>query len=169
MMATAVMGVYTSGDMSVNGGDQSLIESDIYGSSRLSIRNQRVNVQHVAELDKTPMAGLGNGINTIFNRGNKVFELSNHLGNVLATISDRKRQVSVDGTNVDQYDLILSTVQEYYPFGSLLVGRGGRATGGGWISGSDNINGFTVTANLTVSSRAKNIKKKMAGRYFFRP
>ncbi|NLR57336.1 hypothetical protein HGH93_04460 [Chitinophaga polysaccharea] len=111
--------------------------------------NQRVNVQHVAEPDKTPMAGLRHGINTIFNRGNKVLKFSNHLGNVLATFSDRKRQVSVDGTNP-----ILSTAQEYYPLGSLPVGRGGRATDGGWISGSDNINGFTVTANLTVSSRA---------------
>ncbi len=151
-----VMGVYTSGDANVNSGDLSLIESDIYGSSRLGILNRQVNVQHIAPLETTPMTGVGNGINTIFNRGNKVFELTNHLGNVLATVSDRKRPVSVDGSTVDHYDPILSTAQEYYPFGSLLVGRGGMATAGGWVAGNDNLNGYTVPSSLTVSSRANN-------------
>jgi RHS repeat-associated protein len=151
-----VMGVYTSGDANVNNGDLSLIESDLYGSSRLGILNRQVNVQHIVEPEKTPMTGVGNGINTIFSRGNKVFELTNHLGNVLATVSDRKRPVTVDGSTVDHYDPILSTAQEYYPFGSLLVGRGGMATAGGWVAGNDNINGYTVPANLTVNSRSDN-------------
>jgi YD repeat-containing protein len=151
-----VMAIYTFGDSTINNGDLTLIESDIYGSSRLGILNRQVNVQKIAKPDSLIMAGLGTGINTTFTRGNKVFELSNHLGNVLATISDRKRPISVDGSTIDHYNPIISTAQDYYPFGSLMPGRGGRSTTGGWASGTDNVNGYTVPANLTINSRSNN-------------
>ncbi|TWF45401.1 RHS repeat-associated protein [Chitinophaga polysaccharea] len=151
-----VMGIYTFGNTAVNSGDLTLTESHIYGSSRLGILNQNVNVQHVATPVVVTLPGVGNGINTIFNRGNKVFELSNHLGNVLATISDRKRPISINGTTVDHFDPIITTAQDYYPFGSLMPGRGGKLTAGGWAAGSDNVNGYTVPASLTISSRSNN-------------
>lgn len=151
-----VMGVYTSGDSSVNNGALSLIESALYGSSRLGIQNRQVNLKTLQEPVTVSLPGLGTGIITNFTRGEKVFELSNHLGNVLATVSDRKRPVSLNGTTTDHYDPLISTAQDYYPFGSLMPGRGGRVTTGGWASGTDNVNGYTVPADLSISNRVDN-------------
>ncbi|MBS0646370.1 MAG: RHS repeat-associated core domain-containing protein, partial [Verrucomicrobia bacterium] len=61
---------------------------------------------------------------TKFTRGNKFFELSNHLGNVLATISDKHVQVAAPGnTVVDYYTAELITATDYYPFGMTMPGR----------------------------------------------
>ncbi len=60
--------------------------------------------------------------------GNKFFELSNHLGNVLSTVSDRK--LGVEGTTtgiVDYYTADVKSSQDYYPFGMLMPGRGSGA------------------------------------------
>ncbi|HMG17057.1 MAG TPA: RHS repeat-associated core domain-containing protein, partial [Saprospiraceae bacterium] len=57
-------------------------------------------------------------------RGSKYFELGNHLGNVLATLSDRK--LAYDNTSdkiVDGFSADIWTVNDYYPFGSLMPGR----------------------------------------------
>jgi len=51
--------------------------------------------------------------------GNKRYELTNHLGNVLATISDRKVWNPNDGV----YEPVLSTRADYYAFGMLMPGR----------------------------------------------
>ncbi|NOQ72486.1 MAG: hypothetical protein GQ574_10820 [Crocinitomix sp.] len=48
------------------------------------------------------------------------YELSNHLGNVLATVSDRKLASSSDGTNVDYYDADVTSTTDYYPYGMTL-------------------------------------------------
>lgn len=60
----------------------------------------------------------------IFTRGEKLFELSNHLGNVLVTTSDKKIGVdqNSDG-NVDYYNADVISSQDYAPFGSLMPGR----------------------------------------------
>jgi RHS repeat-associated protein len=54
----------------------------------------------------------------------KSYELSNHLGNVLAVITDRKVGVddNTDGT-ADYYTAALLSAQEYYPFGMEMPGR----------------------------------------------
>ena len=66
-----------------------------------------------------------NGIHTL-TRGNKQFELCNNLGNVLATIQDRKRSVDLNADNVaDYYMPYLRTVTNYYAFGSAMPGIGG--------------------------------------------
>jgi RHS repeat-associated protein len=81
-----------------------------------------------------------------FSRGNKFFELSNHLGNVLVTVSDKKTAVD-DGTyeystatglytkinstpdgKVDYYTADIVTAQDYYPFGMMMLGRKYTAT-----------------------------------------
>ena len=81
---------------------------------------------------------------TTFIRGNKFFELSNHLGNVLVTVSDKKlaiddgqyqyicgvvppcelERVSTmpDGI-VDYYKADVITANDYYPFGMVMPGR----------------------------------------------
>lgn len=76
--------------------------------------------------------------------GRKRYELSNHLGNVLAVISDRKWSVdkgtfntttgakissAVDG-NVDYYIAEVIAYSDYYPYGMLMDGRHGQAEDG---------------------------------------
>lgn len=115
--------VYTSGNQLINGGDLSLVESDIYGSSRLGILKDSIDVlNNVPATPMTlPLLGQGYGVN--FVRGNKLFELSNHLGNVLTTISDKKFGVSLDGALVDHFVPQIISANDYYPFGSQMPGR----------------------------------------------
>ncbi len=58
-------------------------------------------------------------------RGNKVFELSNHLGNVLATVSDKKLGRVLDSTSVvaAYYEGQVRSVQDYYAFGWTIPSR----------------------------------------------
>jgi RHS repeat-associated protein len=55
--------------------------------------------------------------------GKQVFELSNHLGNVLATITDKKLQVSLNTTSTAYFEADVQTVQDYYAFGMEMPGR----------------------------------------------
>ena len=56
--------------------------------------------------------------------GLKSYELSNHLGNVLATISDQKLPVDSDTDGiVDYYDPDILSTSDYYPFGLAMEGR----------------------------------------------
>jgi RHS repeat-associated protein len=89
----------------------------MYGSSRLGTIN--VNDDNVD-------GGAGNtefyyeGRAFGYNRGNKNYELTNHLGNVLATVSDRKFGVSSGGSSlISYYNPHIVTAQDYYPFGML--------------------------------------------------
>jgi RHS repeat-associated protein len=56
--------------------------------------------------------------------GKRSYELSNHLGNVLTVISDRKIPVdsNTDGI-VDYYEANIISATDYYPFGSPMPGR----------------------------------------------
>jgi RHS repeat-associated protein len=62
--------------------------------------------------------------------GNKQFELGNHLGNVLTTITDRKiaHDDNTDGT-IDYYTADISSSQDYYPFGMQMPGRSFSSSG----------------------------------------
>jgi RHS repeat-associated protein len=55
-------------------------------------------------------------------RGYKDYELTNHLGNVLATIRDRKLPL-FNGTTLERYAPDISTSQDYYAFGMQMPGR----------------------------------------------
>ena len=109
-----VMSVYTIGDNSRNAGAVTQSEVDMYGSSRLGILNLNVNCTSLS-----PPFPLHN----ILVRGNKLFELTNHLGNVLVTISDKKLQHTPDSVSVDYFlpDVISAT--DYYSFGMPMPGR----------------------------------------------
>ena len=69
-------------------------------------------------------AGLKGMGTEFFERGLKAYELTNHLGNVLVTVSDRKIAVdaNTDGT-VDYYNADVINAQDYYAFGMLMPGR----------------------------------------------
>jgi RHS repeat-associated protein len=115
-----VIATYTSSGTGTNDSLYSLAlsEQDIYGSSRLGIlnRNQDMKATYTAPNFLT------------FQRGNKNYELSNHLGSVLVTISDKKLGVSSNGTTVVNYLADVKTAMDYYPFGMEMPGRQFNAT-----------------------------------------
>ncbi|MBS1744066.1 MAG: hypothetical protein JST81_13620, partial [Bacteroidetes bacterium] len=110
-----VMSIYQSGETAVNGGDLSQTEIHLYGSSRIGIYNVNNDVQCISTSEEI----------TTFIRGNKFFELSNHLGNVLVTVNDRKIpiQSTSNTTFIDHYEAEVITANDYYPFGMGMVGR----------------------------------------------
>jgi hypothetical protein len=69
-------------------------EIHLYGSSRLGVVN--TNLQVSSPYEEVEIAQPTAGITT-FTRGNKFFELSNHLGNVLVTITDKKLAIVPGG------------------------------------------------------------------------
>jgi hypothetical protein len=68
--------------------------------------------------------GFGFTYSVAYMRGNKRYELTNHLGNVLAVVSDKKKGVDENGDGViDYYNADVVSANDYYPFGSLMPGR----------------------------------------------
>jgi len=98
-----------------------LAEWHIYGSSRVGIYRA----------DK-PLAVIDQGVYTSYTyqtrvkfryNGKKSFELSNHLGNVLVTISDRREAVCSAGDTTLGYKSVVVTANDYFAFGSIMEGR----------------------------------------------
>jgi RHS repeat-associated protein len=117
-----IMGVYNySSNSGLSAGILRLNEQHIYGSSRIGILNRDENVEIAL-----PIANYAT-----FTRGNKFFELSNHLGNVLVTVSDRKtsNNTSPIGAIVTYYKPVILTANDYYPFGMIMPGRNFNASG----------------------------------------
>jgi len=124
-------------------------EVHLYGSSRLGVMNRNLDAkQPLSTPDSTTMQ-----------RGWKFFELSNHLGNVLATVSDKKLGHTPDGTNIDYYSADVMTVSDYYPFGMLMPGRQfgqGVNIPGVSTTGNTPVNGYSVPADMTVTTRSSS-------------
>ena len=91
-------------------------ELHLYGSSRLGILGVLTNAPVTVTLGATE------GKMWSLTRGEKFFELSNHLGNVLVTVSDKKIPVN-NSTKVDYYVPDVRSANDYAPFGMQLVGR----------------------------------------------
>jgi RHS repeat-associated protein len=53
----------------------------------------------------------------------RCIEIANHLGNVLATLSDRKTATGASGTPATHFNAIIQTANDYYPFGMIMPGR----------------------------------------------
>ncbi|MEO6315863.1 MAG: RHS repeat-associated core domain-containing protein [Chitinophagaceae bacterium] len=96
----------------VNG--QTWDEQHLYGSSRLGMWKPDITV---------PVAL--NPLNDAVQVGSKLFELANHLGNVVAVISDKKIAVATAGDPLltDHYAAELINANDYTPFGMQMVGR----------------------------------------------
>jgi len=86
-------------------------EKDIYGSSRIGVDNTQKQLIG-ANLDT---------VHLMHTLGNKQYEMTNHLGNVLTTISDAKLPVDTnsDGT-IDRYVADIRSATNYYPFGAPM-------------------------------------------------
>jgi RHS repeat-associated protein len=76
-----------------------------------------------SEINYIPLLGIGYSLTQT--RGQKEYELTNHLGNVLVTVTDKKIGVSSASNNslIDHYEPDIVSAQDYYPFGMLQPGR----------------------------------------------
>jgi len=107
-----------------------LAEWHIYGSSRIGIyeanlcmasRSVRVESGTETQVNSTTIA-LQSYTYFTTARGAKRFELTNHLGNVLAVITDKK--VAICSTEVfSHWKAELVSATDYSPFGAPLAGR----------------------------------------------
>ncbi|HVM86891.1 MAG TPA: hypothetical protein VMT76_01800 [Puia sp.] len=99
-----------------------MTEQDVYGSSRLAVLNTNVNMQRVVTTA------------TIYSsyRGFKNYELSNHLGNVLVTVTDKKIGVPLAGNSslIDYFHADVVSANDYYPFGMQIPGRSASSGSG---------------------------------------
>ena len=95
-----------SGNLMATYQNQIVKDFVIYGSSRLGVYNGNTS----------------EGKRTL---GNKKYELSNHLGNVLSVISDNK--IGIDNLNndliADYYEPYIVSESDYYPFGMQMGSR----------------------------------------------
>lgn len=109
-----VLSIYESTyDNSDNLTQLHLAERILYGSSRLGIMSvdKDISIQNTAqETEKIDIFA-----------GKKQFELKNHLGNVLATVSDKLEPVDEGTDNMrDYYNTYTTSANNYYPFGSIM-------------------------------------------------
>src|SRR5690606_1232601 len=88
----------------------------------------------VADSTETP-AVANSTVDLRFYRGDKRYEISNHLGNVLVVVSDRKLWVSSSTVNFDHYLADLYSVQDYDPFGMTIPERSWAAAEEGYRFG----------------------------------
>ncbi len=109
-------------------------EQHLYGSSRLGMVLPAVK--------RYPGNGLNDTIPYYIQHkeqpyGARRYELTNHLGNVTTVVSDRK--VPIDDGGPITYEAAVHSAMDYYPFGSLMPGRGFGAGGEDYRYGFNNM------------------------------
>jgi RHS repeat-associated protein len=92
-------------------------EHSIYGSSRVGVDNRKDTLYMGAVYTPT-WGGVGTSRRAL---GLKSFELANHLGNILVTISDKPIYNVSSGTIYFQPEI--TSISDYYPFGAPIQGR----------------------------------------------
>ncbi len=124
-----VMATYKR-EISAEGEMYSLLDWSVYGSARLGLAQVFDNA-----LWKSSNYGPPTWTEPLSNNKGtqRSYELTNHLGNVIAVVSDLKTFVDTIGSgqpNYWDYSIAnLSTAQDYYPFGMLMPGRNNEAGG----------------------------------------
>jgi len=96
-----------------------LTELDLYGSKRIGVIDTVMRM-------KKPSVGYGpfDSLRIAYLEGQRQYELTTHLGNVLATVSDRKIPIDTNSLGYAQYYLAnVINAQDYYPFGMIEPGR----------------------------------------------
>src|SRR5690606_10337420 len=96
---------------------------------------------------------------TRYYRGYRQYELSNHLGNVLATVSDKTTPVDINADDtLDYYHADVVTAQDYYPFGMLMPGRIGYRADSGWVSAPGAaVPDKGLSADIGIDTRTDNV------------
>jgi RHS repeat-associated protein len=92
-------------------------ERHIYGSSRLGMDTRSVEL--IASFFVSPSA---DGTIHTTNADDRLYELTNHLGNVLATFTARKLPLAANGVFTG-FSPHVTSLTDYYPFGSGMAGR----------------------------------------------
>ena len=102
----------------------------MYGSSRLGSTTLNRNMQRTTQvgdqLVNMPANFAGQQwFKTFYYRGKKQMELSNHLGNIQTTVSDKKIPVltAVGSSNILYYNADVVTATDFYPFGMAMGNR----------------------------------------------
>lgn len=119
-----VLALYQLNNSSLNWAEQHL-----YGSSRLGMATPGFSIPSSQPL---PNDGYNSSNDSMNNgiQGKRMYELSNHLGNVLVTVSDKKIGIDTDSDGyIDYYNPDVVTATDYYPFGQQMSGRIFRANG----------------------------------------
>jgi len=122
-----VLGVYSYkfNGSSTQPSEGSWLEQYLYGGARLGVLNPNVRIlagsplsadDYVSNSNIGPAQGL---------LGLRTYELTNHVGNVMATISDKKISIpsAGNGSLTDHYEADIQSMQDYYPFGMSMPGR----------------------------------------------
>lgn len=101
-----------------------LKEQYVYGSSRLGVINRDMDVDQPRLTPDNGNANLGTAYLATFTRGGKLFEFTNHLGNVLFTATDAKVPKAQTGNPslIGSYSVNMVTATDYSPFGMILQG-----------------------------------------------
>jgi len=97
-------------------------EHSIYGSSRVGVDNRK-DTLYLGAVYTNTWGGVGTSRREL---GLKSFELANHLGNVLVTVSD-KPIYEVSSTTIF-FNPEITSSSDYYPFGAPIQGRSFSST-----------------------------------------
>jgi len=92
-------------------------EHSIYGSSRVGVDNRK-DTLYMSAVYTTNWGGANTSRRAL---GLKSFELSNHLGNVLVTVSDKPIYKVSSGSIY--FNPEITSISDYYPFGAPIAGR----------------------------------------------
>ncbi|MBN8787943.1 MAG: hypothetical protein J0I84_12715, partial [Terrimonas sp.] len=124
-----LMATYKTTGSNISSTPLLLAEHYMYGSSRLGqVSREQDMDQPRPNYQADSYTNLGTGYLITFTRGNKFFELANHLGSVNATLADRHLPVN-SGGNVWYYQSVMGTAADYTPFGMQMQGRIYTGTG----------------------------------------
>jgi RHS repeat-associated protein len=93
-------------------------EHSIYGSSRVGVDNRKDTLYKAGNYSPS-WGGVGASRREL---GLKSFELANHLGNVLVTVSDKPIYQASSGSIY--FNPEITSISDYYPFGAPINGRG---------------------------------------------
>jgi YD repeat-containing protein len=102
-----------------------LKEQPIYGSSRLGVYAPNKDVTS----NTVPSIGAQNAQKFTQIRGQRLYELSNWLGNVQVVITDKKLAICGSAQTPAYYEADIQSAQDYYPFGSLMPERNFNSAG----------------------------------------
>ena len=107
-----VMATYLHTTVDNNSTDIVWNEAHLYGSKQLGIIELDEELSDILVPQNVPFYAHKGELFV----GHKRYELSNHLGNVLAVVNDRKTEVITNGT-INHFEPTIITANDYYPFG----------------------------------------------------